>query len=287
MIITDEETRHYNINRACYKNAVIEAAGEVVEVEVLQYISVSVQVTGTFTGTLQFESSNNGVLWVARSLISNTGTSASSATAAGLWGADIGGRFFRVRASALTVGTPNIFIVAATASASTFLGTQPVSITGLLVTEDSVLASGASGIAVLGHRVPTTPAAQTSAAGDAGFQAITAEGKVILAGTGAEELLWQASTDFTTTGDVALKASAGAGIRNYLTDITIENTGAAEIRVLIKDGTTRVLSVTLPGKGVFTRRYGSPVKGTAATALNVALSATGTVSVHATGYIGI
>jgi pyruvate kinase len=48
--------------------------------------SFSIQVTGTFSATLEFEASNNGADWVATSFIpSTTATAVEGATAVGLW----------------------------------------------------------------------------------------------------------------------------------------------------------------------------------------------------------
>ena len=69
--------------------------------------SVSVQL-GAFTGTVQFEgSANNGTTRVALSGTSTTGTSASSATSAGLWQFSVSGLTnFYVRCSTYSTAIP-------------------------------------------------------------------------------------------------------------------------------------------------------------------------------------
>jgi hypothetical protein len=66
----------------------------------------TVQLTGTFTGTGQFEGTADGSTWVALSMTpSNSATTVTSATAAGLWTASVALQGLRVRASALSSGT--------------------------------------------------------------------------------------------------------------------------------------------------------------------------------------
>ena len=68
---------------------------------------IGVQITGTFTGTLQFEGSVDGVTFVAVNMTPpNSTTPATSATSAGVWTGGVGGLLvFRVRCSAYTSGT--------------------------------------------------------------------------------------------------------------------------------------------------------------------------------------
>lgn len=71
---------------------------------------ISIAVTGTFTGTLQFEqSADYGTTWIAASVSPPTGAAVTSATATGLWTYSLSGQTnFRVRASALASGSPNV-----------------------------------------------------------------------------------------------------------------------------------------------------------------------------------
>lgn len=64
--------------------------------------SLSLQLSGTFTATLQFEASINGTVWTSI----NSTSQQSNATAPGLWQFTLSGtQLFRVRASAYTSGT--------------------------------------------------------------------------------------------------------------------------------------------------------------------------------------
>jgi hypothetical protein len=85
----------------------------------------------------------------------------------------------------------------------------------------------------------------------------------------------------TDTSDVALAAAAGAGIRNYLTAIQFKNISATASEIVVKDGSTVIwrghagASMTAMERIVFP----VPLKGTANTALNVALLTTATATI--------
>lgn len=66
---------------------------------------VGIQITGSFTGTLQFESSLDGMTFGTHSVTPpNSTTAVTSATAAGRWAAACATKVFRVRMSAFTAG---------------------------------------------------------------------------------------------------------------------------------------------------------------------------------------
>lgn len=88
------------------------ASGEYLAIQVRGKSTVAVQLHGTFTATVTFEVTVDGHTWVALNMTpSNSGTDASTATAAGAFRKDIGGyEAFRARCSAYTSGTINVFI---------------------------------------------------------------------------------------------------------------------------------------------------------------------------------
>jgi hypothetical protein len=99
-----------------------------------------------------------------------------------------------------------------------------------------------------------------------------------------------ASGGIVNTSDVAIAAAAGAGIRNYLTSLQFKNTAAVASEIVIKDGATVIwrghvgASMTIMDGWTFN----PPLKGTANTALNVALLTTATATiVSAQGYTGV
>lgn len=210
-----------------------------------------------------------------------------------------GASYVRVRTTAATSGSLNVSASGSTAARPTDVtvagAPTSVSVSGsgtssIAKAEDAAHASGDLGVPTWGVRVPATPSATapTSAAGDYGSMAITSEGKQVIAGQGAEEHTWQSFTNLAVTTDTAAKAAAGTGLRNYITDITLDNTGATAARVLIKDGANTVLSVTVPPNSSILATQKTPLRGTANTAINIALAAAGgTVSVALSGYTGI
>lgn len=85
----------------------IDAAADAVALDVSGAGAVGIQLTGTWTGTIEFEGSVDGGTFVALNMIpSNSATAATSATGNGAWSANCGGyRRVRARASAWTSGT--------------------------------------------------------------------------------------------------------------------------------------------------------------------------------------
>lgn len=102
---------------------------------------------------------------------------------------------------------------------------------------------------------------------------------------------WQyaaAAGGITSTADVALKAAAAAGIRNHVTSIDVRNAHATvATEVVVKDGATVVWRQLLPAAmaAPVAVAFPTPLRGTAATALNFACLTTGAqVYVNAQGY---
>lgn len=91
------------------------------------------------------------------------------------------------------------------------------------------------------------------------------------------------------TADVAIAAAAGAGIRNYLNSIWFKNTSATVSELVIKDGATIIWRGHVGASMTFGElvTFCPPLRGTANTALNVALLTTATATiVSAQGYTG-
>ena len=92
----------------------------------------------------------------------------------------------------------------------------------------------------------------------------------------------------TGTADVVLKAAAAAGIRNYVTSIDVRNAHATvATEVVIKDGATVIWRQLLPPAMAtpVDITFPTPLRGTAATAVNFACITTGAqVYVNAQGY---
>lgn len=93
------------------------------------------------------------------------------------------------------------------------------------------------------------------------------------------------------TTDVAVKAAAGAGVRNYITGFSIQNASATvATEVVIKDGSTVIWRGYVGTSALLNSAVGinlsSPLKSTANTAINVACITTGAaVYVNMQGYV--
>lgn len=90
------------------------------------------------------------------------------------------------------------------------------------------------------------------------------------------------NTDGTSTQVIAAGA---AGIKHYITDVTITNTSASNIYVELKDGATAKWTFPVPANSGVTHSFSTPLAGTAATAWNFDPSAaTTTVYCSASGF---
>lgn len=245
-------------------------------------------VDGTWFPVLAKNQGATGAVATSTGTLSSNGSTSYAVSAPGA-------SFVRVRATAYTSGTLNVIAsgstaarpVDLTATLSSSAVTIGASASSIGKAEDAAHASGDVGVPALGVRQPATPTIPTSAAGDYGTQLLDREGKVVLSGNGAPEVSFQSYTNLTTTSDVALRAAGAAGIRNYVTDLVFDNTGASASRVLVKDGSTVIFSATIPAGSSLHVSFRNPIFGTAATALNAALGAAGTVSVTLSGYLGV
>lgn len=93
----------------------------------------------------------------------------------------------------------------------------------------------------------------------------------------------------TGTGDTAVIAAQAAGVRIYVTNISVANSSAATNSIIeIKDGSTVIWRTTAPAGGGSNLHFDPPLRGTAATALNMAaLTAATTIYFSVSGYKGV
>ena len=94
---------------------IFDANGEVLIFDVRGLGAVGLQLSGTFTLTVQFEATVDGETFVGLNMLpSNSATAVSSTTAAGAWRANVAGyRLVRARGSAVTSGSANATFLAA------------------------------------------------------------------------------------------------------------------------------------------------------------------------------
>ena len=97
---------------------ICDANGELLLLDVRGFGGVALQLSGTFTLTVQFEATVDGQTWVSlRMLPSNSTSAVTNATAAGAWSANVAGiKLIRARVSAYTSGSAELTILASSAS---------------------------------------------------------------------------------------------------------------------------------------------------------------------------
>lgn len=85
----------------------LDATDESITADVAGCAGIGLQLAGTWSGTVSFEATIDGVTWVALNMVpSNSPTAASSATSNGAWSTNAGGyAAIRARFSTATSGT--------------------------------------------------------------------------------------------------------------------------------------------------------------------------------------
>jgi hypothetical protein len=124
-------------------------------------------------------------------------------------------------------------------------------------------------------------------AGTSSFVTLSAAGQLITKPYSMADTDWQFTGTLTTTTAAAAKAAGAAGVRNYVTDIVVQNTNATATTFIVLDGATAIWTISLPASMTQPLTFGFriPLKGTAATALNVNCGTTGAnVLVNMQGY---
>ena len=97
---------------------IFDANGELLLLDVRGLGGVALQLSGTFTLTVQFEATVDGQTWVSlRMLPSSSVSGAPSSTSAGAWSANVAGlKLIRARVSAYTSGSADVTFLASSAS---------------------------------------------------------------------------------------------------------------------------------------------------------------------------
>lgn len=124
-----------------FNQYIAQASGsdqDVVEaIDVSEYRWLSLQITGSFVGTITFQGSNENITWVSHSLMNTVSTASApttSATANAIFAGPIQSRYFRARMTSYTSGTGSgILELYNTATAPLVVGAVgTVSVTTLL-----------------------------------------------------------------------------------------------------------------------------------------------------------
>lgn len=129
----------------------------------------------------------------------------------------------------------------------------------------------------------------TVATGDVADFITTLQGVLVTRPWQIPELEWSyaaASGGVINTTDVVLAAAAGAGLRRYITSMTLSNANATVTEVVLKDGATVIWRGHLGANAVNVQiRFENPLRTTANTALNFAcITTAAAVYVNAQGF---
>lgn len=273
--------------------------------------SASVQVVSTGTGgTFIFEQSNDGTNFVALPVFNAalvTGvpiTAAITATASSIiYTFPVRARFIRLRIATLITGgsirafsrfSTEPWTAAAQLVASNTAANMNVTVGGAL---PAIVGQAAHDAVIAGNPVRLAGRALTAnytavATGDVADLVTTLVGALIQKPYAIPESDWSyaaATGGIINTTDVPVRAAGAAGIRNYVTAASFSNNSATATEVVIKDGATTVLwRGMLPANAPnFPVAFPTPLRGTPATAVNVACITTGAaVYANVQGYIG-
>lgn len=255
-------------------------------------------VAASLTGhNATFEVSNDETNWYqilgARTnsgTVCESATGVLAATPAYGWEFGVGAwRFFRVRATAHTGGTA-VYRACGVATAMEPCTSTPttVAISGShAVVGAAAEDAAASGNPVLVAGVVRTANLTTLVAGDVARHTVTTGAQLSVKPYGLPETDFQFTGILTTTSAVAAKTAGAAGIRNYVTDMTYQNTGATATTVLLQDGATTIAQFHAPANMALPAvvQFKTPRRGTAATALNLNCgTAAANVLVNVGGY---
>lgn len=299
-------------------------ANSAVEITLNGMQGLSIQVTGTYTGALSLQVTNDNSRWetITQTAIVNTITGVPAATiasaAVGVFEARVGG-FLKARVSGLAAvtgtatvtlrGTTNPGVVvplqptaAALAVTASLAATQTLTtvttvgtvttLTGGNAAEDA--ATSASPI-IVGGVVRTTTSPTTLIAGDAARATMTSSAAVVTLDGAIPEVTFvaaaAASGIVNTTTAVQLRAAQAAGIRTYVKSMQVQTaTLGAATELVLRDGASGTVmfrtQLQTTALPLTSIEFDPPLRGTAATLLEVATltAVTGGVYVNVQGY---
>jgi len=290
--------------------------GVIVQGDATGYNTIAFQTfnaSGTLNWGVAVEFSNDGTTWVTANFwqVAASTATISLLSSASQFVVQVMGRFFRFRCSTYTTGAPSV--IAVLKQAPFF---PPISGTGLMVTTSnatvnvaqiagtaSVTAGVAGMLAVGGNIAEDTAAtsnplicggvvrtalpASTVIAGDAIRQTFSRSGQVITKQNAPGDLDFFVNATVTTNTQTALRGAQGADIRQNVTAVTYQNTNATATTLTIQDGSTTLVTFSVPVSMTEPRQlvFPTPLRGTANTALNYTAGTTGAnVLLNVTGF---
>lgn len=266
--------------------------------------AISIGTTGVITPQ---QSLDGGTTWNAM-LVSNlnSGAMTTTLTNGAAHRVQVGGGLFRlVMTTATTAGTTTIAMAASQiANPNPGMNINLTQISGasnnsggftggLGVGGPVAHSAGASGNPVQVGGVVSTAVDTTLVASDMARHQMSTSGQLVTVEGAVPELSWSAAAvagGITATTDTTVAAARAAGIRNYVKSMQVKNANAVATEFVIKDGASVIwrghLSANMLNAEVIT--FDPPLRGTAATAVNVACITTGAqVYCDVQGYQGV
>jgi hypothetical protein len=262
-----------------------------------RYISLQI-VASPFTGSFQFQASNDGTIWLPvhleqKTVVDTSANYALSGTTSGIWGGYLGYKFFRVRITAYTSGS-------AIATALFYnQAPQNTSVRGAVNLLNASIAATTTGQGTIAHDSPIStqfPVVVGGNARTANYIPVANDDvtRLITTTVGAiinspysipEQQVQAVIGPIATTGNNVVFSAAGTGTRNYLTFLAISNNSATATLLEIKDGTVAIFRVLLTGNQSLIIPFSHYLKSTANTILNAeALTAGASVTISAVGF---
>lgn len=207
--------------------------------------SLILQLTGTWSGTVTIEQSNDNSNWVstilydiAGSIMGGSGGVYTGITLNGIFVANIYARYVRVNVTSYSSGTIgiNATLWGDSAMPSTIkIIPHSATSSGLIKQEDLAHASGDVGVFILSVRNDAN-AVRASADGD--YQAVSTDklGRQIVTTAPRGQRAKNAIT-LTSTTETTLLSAGGSGVFHDLTKLLIANTSGTDVRVDFRDAT--------------------------------------------------
>jgi hypothetical protein len=224
----------------------------------------------------------------------------STTTGSGQWLIPSVGRFFRAQVTAYTSGiavvvavlknqnawqpqsTPSVTIAAnSSVNVGQVGGTNTVTagVAGMLAVGGNIAEDTAatSNPLICGGVVRTALPASTVVAGDAIRGTYSQSGQLITKQNAPGDLDFYVNATVTTNTQTALRAAQASPIRQNVTGLTFQNTNATATTLTIQDGSTTLVTFSVPASMTLPVQlnFPTPLRGTAATALNYTAGTTG------------
>jgi hypothetical protein len=140
---------------------------------------------------------------------------------------------------------------------------------------------------IAGGVARTALPASTVVAGDAIRATYSVSGQMIVKEYAPADLDFFVNTTVTTNTQTQIRAAQASPIRTNVTNITFQNTNATATTLTIQDGATTLVTFSVPASMTLPvqLRFPTPLRGTAATALNYTAGTTGaSVLLNVTGF---